>query len=152
MGAAPSSLEELARAEGLGFLVGQRAATSRGLEGEPRLSSRPFVVDRDQLSFLVFDFGGAGTRIELEVDGMAVRSFRGTKSKRLQPVVWPLRGLRGREAALTVVDQAICEPCWIGIDDIAMSDLRAKRRVTRRRQRQPPRYAVPPSPPSPRGR
>ena len=84
--------------------------------------SRPFVIDHDRLSLLAFDFGGAGTRVELRVGGEAKRSWSGTKTDRLEAVVWGLRALRGQEAVLAVIDEAPGDAEWIGIDDVAMFD------------------------------
>ena len=120
-GEATAPLARLAIEHGLGMLVGHRAALSRW--GEPaELRSRPFRVEHDNLSFLVFDFGGAATRVELRVGGEVRREFTGAASRRLQPVVWRVRGLRGEQAELAVVDGAPGDDEWIGIDALTAFD------------------------------
>ncbi len=123
-GAAPSDLEPLARERGLAMLVGRRAALSRGVEaGEPvEMRSRPFTIERDGLSFVAFDFGGANTRIDLRADGEVKRSWSGGKTERLQGVVWGVKALIGQQAVLAIVDGAPGDAEWIGIDDVATFD------------------------------
>jgi hypothetical protein len=86
------------------------------------MRSHPFVIDHDDMSFLVFDFGGAGTRVELRVDGKVRRSWSGGKSERLQGIVWGVRALRGQEAVLAIVDESPGDGEWIGLDDLAVFD------------------------------
>lgn len=121
-GEAPRSLAGLAEQHGLGFLVGRRAALSLGQPDRASMRSRPFVIDRDHLSLLIFDFGGARTGVELRVGDRVEWSFSGTRSGRLQPVVWNVEKLIGREAVLQVVDGLPGDEAWIGIDDIALFD------------------------------
>jgi hypothetical protein len=123
-GAGASPLEPLTLEHGLPMLVGRRAALSRGTgEGGPvEMRSRPFAIERDALSFVMFDFGGAATRVELRVGGEVRRVWHGGQAMRLQGVVWGMRNLVGREAVLAVVDEAPGDAEWIGIDDVAMFD------------------------------
>ena len=121
VGVAPARLAPLARKRGLAMMVGRRAASS-GLEGRAELRSRPFRIDRDHLSFLVFDFGGDSTRVELRVDGDVRRRFVGARSERLDGVVWSVDELLGREAVLAMIDEAPAAREWIGIDDVAVFD------------------------------
>ncbi|HVR29394.1 MAG TPA: hypothetical protein VMS86_07640, partial [Thermoanaerobaculia bacterium] len=126
-GAGPSRLEPLALKHGLPMLVGRRAALSRGLDddgGSVEMRSLPFRIEREGLSFVMFDFGGPGTRVELRVDGEARRSWSGQDTRRLQGIVWGVRGLIGREAVLAVVDEVPGDAEWIGIDDVAVFDWR----------------------------
>jgi hypothetical protein len=123
-GAGPSDLEPLARERGLAMLLGRRAALSRGdgVTGPVEMRSRPFVVERDGLSFQAFDFGGEKTRIELRVGGEVKRSWWGGKTERLQGVVWGVKALRGEEAVLAIVDEEPGDIDWIGLDDVATFD------------------------------
>jgi hypothetical protein len=136
MGDAPASLDPLAMERGLAMLVGRRGALSRRIQGGG-LVSRPFTLDHDSLSFLVFDFGGPATRVELSVGGKVRRQFVGTGSQRLQGVVWRVRALRGRRAVLRLVDEAPGEDRWIGIDDIAVFDEAPGRLAAPRRPADP---------------
>jgi hypothetical protein len=124
LGAAPSELEPLALERGLAMLVGRRAALSRAdrTAGPIEMRSRPFVIERDGLSFMTFDFGGEKTLIELRVGGEVKRSWWGGKTERLQGVVWGVKALRGQEAVLAIVDEEPGDAEWIGIDDIATFD------------------------------
>ena len=86
------------------------------------MRSRPFTIERDALSFLTFDFGGAGTRIELRVGDEVKRSWSGGQTGRLQGVVWGVKALQGQQAVLAIVDEAPGDAEWIGIDDVATFD------------------------------
>jgi hypothetical protein len=126
-GAGPADLEPVALEHGLAMMVGRRAALSRGVAdaaatGPVEMRSRPFVVDRNALSFMIFDFGGPGTRVELRVGGEVRRTWSGQQANRLQGVVWGVRGLIGEEAVLAVVDEIPGDGEWIGIDDVAIFD------------------------------
>jgi hypothetical protein len=113
------------------MLVGRRGALSRdaaasgaaaSADAAVEMRSRPFVLDHDALSFLMFDFGGPGTRIELRVGAEVKRSWGGQQTQRLQGIVWGVRGLRGEEAVLAIVDEAPGDAEWTGIDDVAVFD------------------------------
>jgi hypothetical protein len=124
-GAGPSRLEPIALERGLPMLVGRRAALSRGVvsaAGPVEMRSRPFRIERNGLSFLMFDFGGPSTRVELRAGGEVRRVWHGQQTRRLQGVVWGVRGLVGQEAVLAVVDEAPGDDEWIGIDDVAVFD------------------------------
>ena len=124
-GAGPSPLEPLALEHGLPMLVGRHAALSRGVagaDGPVEMRSRPFRIEREGLSFVMFDFGGAGVRVELRVGGEVRRSWSGQGTRRLQGIVWGVRGLMGQEAVLAVVDEVPGDAEWIGIDDVAKFD------------------------------
>ncbi len=86
------------------------------------MRSRPFTIERDALSFLAFDFGGPGTRIELRVGGEVKRSWSGGQTERLQGVVWGVKALRGQQAVLAMVDETPGDAEWVGIDDVAVFD------------------------------
>jgi hypothetical protein len=120
----PADLEPLALERGLAMLVGRRAALSRGdgAAGPVEMRSNPFTIERDGLSFLMFDFGGEKTRIELRVGGEVKRSWWGAKTQRLQGVVWGVKALRGQEAVLAIVDEEPGDGDWTGIDDVAAFD------------------------------
>jgi hypothetical protein len=123
-GAGASDLEPLALERGLAMLVGRRAALSRGqgAEAPVEMRSRPFTLERDALSFLLFDFGGEKTRVELRVGGEVKRTWWGAQTGRLQGVVWGVRALKGQQAVLAVVDEAPGDGEWTGVDDVAVFD------------------------------
>jgi hypothetical protein len=118
----PTPLEEVARKAGLAMMVGRHAMTTRHLQGTVEIASKPFRVRRAQISFLVFDFGGADTRIELHLDGEPRRAFVGSASRALRAVTWQVRDLRGEEATLVMRDGDLDLDRWIGIDEVASFD------------------------------
>ena len=121
-GTAPAATRELARRYGLELVLGSHAASSLGAPGAGALVSRPFRIERDRLSFVVHDFGGRETGVELAVDGGVVRSFRGGSRRRLAAVKWDLAPWRGRRAVLSVIDGDEDPERGIGIDSIVAFD------------------------------
>ncbi len=124
--AAPTPTRELALKHGLVLALGTHAATRLGLEGAGALVSRPFTVERDRMSFVVYDFGGPATRVELEVDGRVVRRFTGGDRRELVAVRWDLAPWRGRQAVLAVIDGDEDPERGIGVDSIVWFDRAAE--------------------------
>lgn len=115
-GAGRTRLSTLVGEYGLSILTSAYAATSHGLEGGGELVSRPFTIERDRLSFVVFDFGSSVT--ELVVDGAVVQRYEGSARRRLTPVTWDVTKSRGAEAVLRVLDRETSRDGWTGIDEI----------------------------------
>ena len=87
------------------------------------LTSAPFVIERDYISFLVG--GGAHkdkTCINLLVEGETVLSATGRDNNRMQPCTWDVRRWAGKTARLKIIDNE--SGAWgnIGVDDIVFSD------------------------------
>ncbi len=116
-------LSELAKETGVEFGYSTGAATTRGVSGKHELISKPFVVERDRLSFLLLDFcPSKSSLVRLLVDGKPARTFRPKGNGRIRPVTWDVREFRGREAVLYVADENDRPLAWIGIDEIVMTD------------------------------
>ncbi len=89
---------------------GKRLANSYGAErgdgARGRLRSEPFVIDRPRLALRVGGGTSALTRVDLEIDGRAVRTalpvflFHEVMTNR----VWDVSDFVGREAVLVLVD------------------------------------------------
>ncbi|HTF87419.1 MAG TPA: hypothetical protein VK843_03340 [Planctomycetota bacterium] len=118
----PTDLSDVARDFGVEFQVSGHAATTYGAAGLHRLNSKPFVIDADRLSFLMFDFGGGNTHVRLLVDKQPVRSVTGRGTGKLKSFTWDLRDLRGKEAVLQLIDMEPDTENWIGIDDVYLFD------------------------------
>ncbi|MHB8522332.1 MAG: GH116 family glycosyl hydrolase [Limisphaerales bacterium] len=87
------------------------------------LTSKPFVIERDYVTFLIG--GGAhpgSTCINLLVDSAVVLSATGKNDNRMQPHSFDVRPWAGKRASLEIVDNE--KGAWgnIGIDDIVFSD------------------------------
>lgn len=88
-----------------------------------KLSSQPFTIERDYISFLIG--GGAhqgGTCMNLLVDGKVVRSATGANENRMRPMSWNVRQWAGRTASLEIVDNVSGGWGNIGVDYIVFSD------------------------------
>ncbi len=119
---APAASRELARKYGLELALGSHVATSLGWPGTGALVSQPFAIARDRMAFVVCDFGGPETAVELRVDGRAVRRFAGRGRRRLAAVKWDLAPWRGRQAVLAVIDGDEDPERGIGVDAIVFFD------------------------------
>lgn len=95
----------------------------RGDDTTGRLVSRPFTIERRHLTFLV----GGGTkerhtRMNLLVNGQAVRIASGRDRERLEPGMWNVADLQGQEARLEIVDPATGPWGHLNIDQIVFTD------------------------------
>lgn len=105
-----------------------------------KLTSPPFTVDRNFITFLI---GGGGwkekTCMNLLVDGQVVRTAVGPNvvpggSEALEPGSWDVSDLVGKKARIEIVDDATGGWGHINVDQIALCDaapLPPKRDVTR---------------------
>jgi len=88
-----------------------------------RLTSRPFVLERNYLTFLIGGGNHQGkTCMNLLVDDRVVLSATGAANNRLAPMSWDVRPWSGKTGQLEILDD---EPgAWgnIGVDDIVFSD------------------------------
>lgn len=108
------------------FGVRDGAAISSEIEGDgPQgtLTSPPFEVQRDYISFLI---GGGdyerSTCLDLIVDGKVVRSATGRRSDTLAPQSWDVRAWRGKQARIEVVDRASGDWGHVNVDRIVQTD------------------------------
>ncbi|NKY39523.1 hypothetical protein HGA02_08295, partial [Cellulomonas septica] len=72
--------------------------------GTGTLTSPPFTIDADHVSFLVGGGPHPDTAVRLVVDGQVVRSTSGPQSGTLDWASWDVSDLRGREARVEIVD------------------------------------------------
>ena len=104
---------------------GARLANSYhgGDDARGMLISPPFTIERDYLNFLIGGGKGPDTYMELVVGDSTARIARpAAESERLRRLGWDVRGLRGREATIRIVDNARGGWGHILVDRIEMSD------------------------------
>lgn len=95
----------------------------RGDDTTGRLVSRVFKIERRHLTFLVG--GGVKERhtcMDLVVNGRAVRTASGRDLERLEPGMWDVADLQGKEAHLEIVDPATGPWGHLNIDQIVLTD------------------------------
>ncbi len=119
---APLPYARTAEALGLAFILGRATASSLDVSGPARLLSAPFVVEHDELAFVVQGFGRPDARVELHVDGEVVRQFLPRAERALSAVVWDLTPFRGREAVLAAYDDEPDPARGIGLDAVTLFD------------------------------
>ena len=92
-----------------------------------KLTSKPFKIERNYITFYIGGGGHAGkTCMNLLVDGKAARTATGRNNNRMQKEMFDVRDLAGKEGRIEIVD---AEPGpWgnIGVDQIVFSDKPAK--------------------------
>ncbi len=87
------------------------------------LTSRPFTLERNFISFLVGGGSHAGrTCVNLFVDGEVVLTATGRNDNRMAPVVWEVRRWAGKTARLQVVDNESGGWGNISLDDVVFTD------------------------------
>jgi uncharacterized protein (DUF608 family) len=94
-----------------------------------RLLSPEFTIRRPYLNFRIGGGAGAGTRMDLLVDGKAVRTARGTNDERLEPRSWLVADLAGRKARISIVDEARGGWGHVNVDRIEFADEPARSRT-----------------------
>lgn len=124
LGDRPTELGDLVDEFGLGLLVSPRAATTHGLESLHAMITRPFTVEHDFLSFILFDFSGPESYARLLAGGEVVREVLCDSRRRAHPVFWSLRDLRGREVVLEIRDGNADPRSWVGLDEVRFVDPR----------------------------
>lgn len=88
-----------------------------------KLTSREFTIDRRFICFLVGGGSHAGTQIRLVVDGKVVRATSGRDHEQLDPELWNVADLAGRQAHIEIVDAEKGPWGHINVDNIVFSDL-----------------------------
>lgn len=87
------------------------------------LTSRPFVIERDFITFLIGGGQHSGkTCLNLLVDGLVVASATGHNDNRMRQDCFDVSAWPGKTAQLQILDQA--EGAWghIGVDEIVFTD------------------------------
>ena len=89
-----------------------------------KLTSKPFTIERNFITFLIGGGGSPQTAVRLLVDGEAVRTAAGPSSSVMRESKWDVTSLTGKTAQLEVIDQSD-SAVWghIGVDNIAFRDM-----------------------------
>src|SRR3954453_10554255 len=102
--------------------------------GDPNtgsIVSPEFTINRDFLDFEIAggnhpEPGPGQTAVNLVVDGQVVRTATGSDSGTLNWVAWDLRGLRGKQGHIEIVDRATGGWGHVLADHFVLSDVAAK--------------------------
>ena len=87
-----------------------------------RLTSKPFTIERNFISFLIGGGGHAETAVRLLVDGKVVRTASGPTSSAMREAVFDVTGLQGKTARLEVVDKVTGGWGHVSVDQIEFRD------------------------------
>ncbi len=113
---------ELAGFEGKGFANSYHPEKLDKTTGQ--LISKSFVIQHDYISFLVAsgEKPRAGAlAVNLLVDGRAIRQAT-PKGEKCERCCFDVREIKGKEAQIEIVDQAILFGGWIAVDSIRSQD------------------------------
>ncbi len=88
-----------------------------------RLISKPFVIERRFIRFLVGGGQHARTQIRLIVNGKTVRATSGKDNERLEPAIWHVGQWQGQTAHIEIVDEQNGPWGHINVDQIEFCDL-----------------------------
>ena len=97
------------------YLGGNDAKTGKATSPE-------FTIERHYIGLLVGGGAHEGTRIELIVDGTAVRSAKGKNHERLTVRNWDVKEYRGKQARIVIVDEVTGGWGHINVDQIEFRD------------------------------
>ncbi|MEI6336967.1 MAG: GH116 family glycosyl hydrolase [Verrucomicrobiota bacterium] len=89
-----------------------------------KLTSKPFTIERNFITFLIGGGGNPETAVRLLVDGQVVQTASGPNSSAMREAKWDVTSLAGKTAQLEVIDQSD-SAVWghIGADNIAFRDM-----------------------------
>lgn len=93
-----------------------------GDDATGRLISRPFRIERGYIRFLVGGGSRPTTQIRLLVENKIARAQSGRDNERLEPALWDVRDLRGRQAHIEIVDEQTGPWGHINVDEIVFTD------------------------------
>ncbi len=91
------------------------------------LTSKPFVLEKPFINFLIGGGKHRETRIELEVDGRVVLRASGKNQELLEPAAWDVTTWLGKTARIRIVDQQQGGWGHINVDHIVFSEHPADR-------------------------
>ena len=94
-----------------------------------RLISKPFVIERRFIRFLVGGGHFADTQIRLIINGNVQRATSGKDNERLEPAVWEVAEFEGKSAHIEIVDEEKGGWGHINVDQIEFSDVVAPREI-----------------------
>jgi hypothetical protein len=88
-----------------------------------KITSEPFTIDRDYLTFLI---GGGNhknrTCMNLLIDGKVLRTATGRADERLDAAAWDVRDLAGKQGTLQIVDNQSGPWGHINVDQVVLAD------------------------------
>ena len=89
-----------------------------------KLTSKPFVIDRNFITFLIGGGPHAETAVRLVVDGKVVQSTSGPTSSAMREATFDVKALGGKTARLEIVDQSD-SGVWghVSVDQIVFRDI-----------------------------
>ena len=87
-----------------------------------RMTSKPFLLERRCIAFLIGGGQGKQTGINLLLDGKVVRTAHGRDNEHLDWTSWDVAEYAGREARLEIFDQATGGWGHINVDQILFCD------------------------------
>lgn len=93
-----------------------------GDQTQGTLTSPEFEINAKHISFLIGGGAHAETRVDLLVDGKAVRTATGRERERLVWQSWDVAELRGKTAQLQVVDKHSGSWGHINLDHVLLAD------------------------------
>ena len=93
-----------------------------GDKSQGTLTSPPFEITANHMSFLIGGGAHAETRVDLLVDGKPARSAKGRAMERLAWQSWDVRDLRGKHAEIQVVDKHSGGWGHINLDHVILAD------------------------------
>jgi sucrose-6-phosphate hydrolase SacC (GH32 family) len=108
----------------VGGFKGERLVNSfnDGDRAQGTLTSPLFEITAKHLSFLIGGGAHEQTRVDLLVDGKAVRTARGRERERLAWQSWDVSELRGKKAEIQVIDKHSGGWGHINLDHILLAD------------------------------
>lgn len=97
---------------------------SKGDHQTGTLTSPPFTIDRDFLSFLIAGGESHNNRLEILIDGVVIAKCCGFRNYRLKPNYFDLKKWIGKDARIRLVDES-SEP-WgrILVDHFSLSNIK----------------------------
>ncbi len=87
-----------------------------------RLTSKPFIIERDFISFLIGGGSHAECALQLVVDGKVVKTASGHNANKMRPASFEVKEFAGREAYLQIIDEFTGGWGNIGVDHIVFTD------------------------------
>ncbi len=87
-----------------------------------KLTSRPFKIERNSVTFLIGGGAHAQTAVRLVVEGKVVHSASGHNSSAMREVSFDVTALAGKTAQIEVIDQATGSWGHISVDHIVFTD------------------------------
>ena len=112
------STDHLIRQFGPQIAQGKGVASSLGLDGKQRLTSRPFVIEYDRWLMSILDAGGSATSVQMWVEDRRVLTWAGRGNGRIHMLKWNLRPWKGQRAIFVIEDGDADPKTGIAVDSI----------------------------------